>query len=173
MNIIIRRLVSSDALALSVLAKQTFYDTFVGKCSDQDMQEFLDKNFNVTQLEHELSSSSEHYFFAELDGLPVGYLQFKENYESFPAIKKWKAVELKRIYVLKELHGKGVAQKLIHFILQFALENNFEVVFLSVWEHNYRARVFYEKIGFENSGHTHLFPIGNTPQMDCWYWKFI
>ena len=29
------------------------------------------------------------------------------------------------------------------------------------------------KYGFIDSGYTHDFPIGNTPQTDVWLWKFL
>ena len=88
-------------------------------------------------------------------------------------MNQWKALELKRIYILKEHQGKGIAQKLMAFIIEYATQNDFKVVWLGVWEHNYRAQKFYEKYGFINSGHTHDFPIGNTPQTDIWMWKFL
>ena len=66
----------------------------------------------------------------------------------------------------------GVVQ-LMNFALDFAMTNKYEVVWLGVWEHNNRAQKFYWKYGFEKSGHTHPFPIGNTPQTDLWLWKFL
>jgi ribosomal protein S18 acetylase RimI-like enzyme len=105
--------------------------------------------------------------------VPVAYLHFKEDYTNFPTERKWKALELKRIYVLKEYQGKGIAQKLMDHILDFAAEHEYEMVWLGVWEHNVRAQKFYEKYGFKNSGFTHDFPIGNTPQTDIWLWKFL
>lgn len=69
--------------------------------------------------------------------------------------------------------GKGIAKQLIDFAENYAKENNYEVIWLGVWEHNIRAKKFYEKNGFKDSGHTHPFPIGNTAQTDNWYWKFL
>jgi ribosomal protein S18 acetylase RimI-like enzyme len=173
MEINIRRLTVGDAAALSAIAKQSFYDTFVGTCSAADMQSFLDQYFNEKQLAGELADTGSFCFFAESEGSPVAYLQFKEDYSGFPFMKKWKALELKRIYVLKEFHGKGIAQKLMDHIIDHAKENRYEVIWLGVWEHNIKAQRFYEKYGFVNSGHTHDFPIGNTPQTDNWFWKFL
>ena len=96
-----------------------------------------------------------------------------EDYSNFDLMKKWKALELKRIYVHKNFHGKGIAQQLINFVESFAKENKYEVVWLGVWEHNLRAKRFYEKSGFTDSGYTHNFPIGNTPQTDNWLWKLL
>ncbi len=173
MEINIRRVTINDVSALSVIARQTFYDTFTGTCTEDDMQSFLDQFYNKEQLGKELMDAETFCFFAEAGGKPVAYLQVKEDYENFTLIKKWKALELKRIYVLKEFHGNGIAQILMDYFLNFAAEKKYEVVWLGVWEHNIRAQKFYEKYGFINSGHTHDFPIGNTPQTDLWLWKFL
>jgi ribosomal protein S18 acetylase RimI-like enzyme len=173
MEINVRRIIADDVSALSAIAKQTFCDTFTGTCSEEDMQSFLNQYYSEEQLAKELMDDENFCFFAELDAVPVGYLHFKEDYKNFPVEKKWKALELKRIYVLKEFQGKGIAQKLMDFILKFATGNSYELVWLGVWEHNLRAQKFYEKYGFENSGYTHDFPIGNTPQTDVWFWKFL
>ncbi|HMI78861.1 MAG TPA: GNAT family N-acetyltransferase [Ferruginibacter sp.] len=173
MEINIRRVTVEDVAELTVLARQTFYDTFTGTCTEEDMRSFLDQYFNEKQLGNELENTGNFCFFAEEDGKPVAYLQFMEDYGGFPLMKKWKALELKRIYVLKEFHGKGIAQKLMEHIISYAKENTYEVIWLGVWEYNLRAQKFYEKYGFVNSGHTHDFPIGNTPQTDNWFWKFL
>lgn len=173
MEINIHRITVDDTAVLSTMARQTFYDTFTGTCTEEDMQSFLEQHFSQNKLRTELSNVDNLYFFAEIEGLPVAYLQFMEDYSGFPMMKKWKALELKRIYVLKEFYGKGIAQKLMDYILDYAKEKKYEVVWLGVWEHNTRAQKFYEKYGFVNSGYTHNFPIGNTPQTDNWFWKFL
>ncbi len=173
MELNIRRVTADDAVVLTAIARQTFYDTFTGTCTEEDMQGFLDKYYNPIQLGAELNNPETFCYFAETAGKPIAYLHFMEDYQHFSMMKKWKALELKRIYVLKEFHGQGIAQKLMDYILQFAADRKYEVVWLGVWEHNLRAQRFYEKYGFENSGHTHDFPIGNTPQTDVWLWKFL
>ena len=163
----------ADATALSVVSSQTFYDTFTGTCTEQDMQSFLEEYFNLKQVQAELSNENDFYYLAESDGKVIGYLRFMEDYRNLPLMKEWKALELKRIYVSKEFHGKGIAQQLMDFAIQFATESKYEVIWLGVWEHNLRAQKFYGKYGFVNSGHTHDFPIGSTPQTDFWMWKFF
>ena len=173
MEIKLRKILPADAALLSVIAKQSFYDTFTGTCTDADMDNFLEQYFNEAKLEKEISEENNFYFFAVADGYPVAYLQFMEDYSGLPLMKKWKALELKRLYVLKEFHGKGIAQQLMDLIFSYAKEHQYEVIWLGVWEHNYRAQQFYKKYGFIDSGHTHDFPIGNTPQTDIWLWRFL
>ncbi len=173
MEITIRRLKPADTAALSEISKKTFYDTFTGTCTQADMDLFLEDYFNEKVVAKELSNPADFYFFAEIDNKPAGYLRFMEDYSNLPLMKQWKAMELKRIYVLKEFHGQGIAQKLMDFIIDYCSTEKYQVIWLGVWEHNLRAQKFYEKYGFQNSGHTHNFPIGNTPQTDYWFWKFL
>ncbi|MEO6720757.1 MAG: GNAT family N-acetyltransferase [Ferruginibacter sp.] len=173
MQISTRRATLKDAETLSEISKLTFYDTFTGTCTEEDMQSFLESTFNLQLVRDELSNENDKFYLAFLDGKAVGYIRFMEDYTYFPYMRQWKSLELKRIYVDKAFQGKGVAQILLNIILEFAKENNYEAIYLGVWEHNTRAQKFYEKMGFVNSGHTHDFPIGNTPQTDNWLWKFL
>jgi ribosomal protein S18 acetylase RimI-like enzyme len=170
---VIRRVELKDAPILATLSASTFFDTFNGTCTEEDMDTLIQSYFNIPQVEKELKDENDFYFFAEINNVPVGYVRFKEEYQDFPMMKKWKELELKRIYVKEEFHGKGIAQQLMDFVIQFCIDNKYEVVWLGVWEHNIKAQKFYLKYGFENSGHTHNFPIGNTPQTDIWFWKFL
>jgi ribosomal protein S18 acetylase RimI-like enzyme len=173
MEINIRRILPQDASTLAQISRQTFYDTFTGTCTEQDMQNFLEKNFNLAQVQKELSNDDDYYYFAEVEGKPVGYLRFMEDYTNWLVVKQWKALELKRLYVIKEYHGKGIAQQLMDFFILFAEQNKYQVAWLGVWENNFRAQKFYNKYGFVDSGYTHDFPIGDTPQTDKWFWKFL
>jgi diamine N-acetyltransferase len=173
MQVLIRRATVKDAAALATLSRDTFFETFKGTCTDDDMQGFLEEYFNIEQVKRELADKNDFYFFGEIDGIPAGYIRMMEDYRNFDLMKKWKALELKRIYVDKNFHGKGVAQQMMNFVESFAKENKYEVIWLGVWEHNLRAKRFYEKYGFVDSGHMHAFPIGSTPQFDNWLWKFL
>lgn len=173
MNIEIRKIDNSEVAQLSSIAKQTFYDTFVETCTTADMAGFLEENYNEEKLLSELNNLKYNYYFATINNQIVGYLLFAEEYTHLPLMQQWKALELKRIYVLQQYQGKGIAQAIMNFYLDFATKNNYEVVWLGVWEHNEKAKAFYAKYGFKDSGHTHDFPIGNTPQTDVWLWKFL
>ena len=163
----------ADAPVLAAIARQTFYDTFTGTCTEEDMQQYLEQYYNLAQIQQELSDDNDICFFAEVNGKPVGYIRFMEDYSGLESIRQWKSLELKRLYVAKEFHGKQIAQQLMNFYIEYAIKNNYECVWLGVWEYNLRAQNFYSKYGFVDSGQRHDFPIGNTPQTDNWLWKFL
>jgi len=169
----IERATTADAALLSHLSIVTFEETFRGTCTDEDLQGFVDHAFSTTAVLEELKDDNDLYFIAWYNNVAAGYIRLKEDYTDYPAIKKYKALELKRIYVLKEYHSKKIGAALMAHALQVAAEKNYEVVWLGVWEHNYKAQSFYKKWDFTDTGYTHPFPIGNTPQTDHWFIKFL
>ena len=169
----IKRATPEDAELISHLSKITFEDTFSGTCTHEDLQSFVDSSFSQTNTLQELKDENDFYFIAWYNNVAAGYMRLKENYTDYDAIKKYNALELKRIYVLTEFQSKKIGAALMSYSLQFASLKNYEVIWLGVWEHNYKAQTFYKKWGFTDTDDTHPFPIGNTPQTDNWMIKFI
>jgi diamine N-acetyltransferase len=170
-EVTLRRLTLKDVPALSVIAKKTFYDSFSGTCTAEDMNHFLELYYNENALALEMADSEMHYYFAEIDGEVAGYILYKENNAGFAEMKQKKCIELKRLYVLGNYHGKGIAQKMMDSFLEYARANNFDIAFLGVWEYNCRAQYFYAKYGFKATTYRHDFPIGDTPQTDMYLLK--
>ena len=172
-DLYIRRADIKDTDLLSELSAITFADTFRGTCADEDLQDFIEEFFNETIICKELQNVNDFYFIAFIATKAVGYIRMKEDVSDVEIVNQHKAIELKRIYVLKKFHSQKVGASLMNFALQFSIENNYEILWLGVWEHNEKAKAFYTKYGFINSGVMHPFPIGNTPQTDVWLYKFI
>lgn len=170
-EISLRRITLEDVATLSVIAKNTFYDSFSGTCTTADMDNFLERYYSEKSLAAEIADDEMKYFFAEYNGDPVGYILFKQANSDFAELKNKKAIELKRLYVSSDFHGKGIAQKLMDFFLDFSKKEGFEIAFLGVWEYNCRARYFYSKYGFMPTENRHDFPIGNTTQIDVYLVK--
>ena len=169
----IRRATPEDADELSELGAVTFFDTFKGTCTDADMQGFIEEYFNRGQVLRELKNEDDFYFIVFLNKTPAGYIRIKEAVSDVEIVNRHRSIELKRLYVLKEYHSKKIGAALMKFALDFAVEKNYELIWLGVWEHNERAKMFYKKFGFQDSGVTHPFPIGTTPQTDVWLYRFI
>lgn len=168
----IRRGDLHDVDLLQKIGRKTFDDTFGNTCTREDMRGVLELFFNTAQVESELSDPTDNFFFLEEEGVVKGYLRINEKHPCpIEHLKDRKTIELVRLYVLNEYHGKGVANEIMDFAVDFAKKGGFEVIYLSVWEYNFRARGFYEKHGFENSGVKNDFPLGSTPQTDFWFVK--
>ena len=167
------RAVLEDAHLISDLSNATFIQTYRGTCSDEDLLQFIDKCFNEEGVLKELIDPENYYFIAFADEFPVGYIRLKEDYIDYPNITRYRALELKRIYVLSEWQSKEVGAGLMQFAIDFAIEKNFEAIWLGVWEENPKAIRFYKRFGFVDTGERHTFYIGNTGQTDRWMIKSL
>jgi ribosomal protein S18 acetylase RimI-like enzyme len=168
----IRRGNINDVALLQQIGRTTFDDTFGNTCTKEDMRGVLDLFFNSAQVALELQDESDNFFFFEQDGIAKGYLRINAKHACpLDSFQNRKSIELVRLYILKEFHGLGVANELMNFALDFARNNGFDLMYLSVWEYNFRARGFYEKHGFVNTGLENDFPLGSTPQTDYWFVK--
>jgi diamine N-acetyltransferase len=160
----IRKISVKDIDALKEIGKQTFAETFSSVNSEENMTGYLTSEFSTEKLITQLTDEGSEFYFAELDGRPVGYLKINLG-QSQTEIKDKEALEIERVYVLKEFHGKKVGQKLYEKALTIARQKSIDYVWLGVWEKNFRAIRFYEKNGFI-AFDNHIFRLGGSEQTD-------
>ena len=102
----IKKATINDITKLQAIAKQTFYETFSSGNTEDNMKKYLEEGFNLEKLSAELSNINSEFYFATLDNKIIGYLKLNSG-NSQTEIKNIKAVEIERIYVLQQYHGKG------------------------------------------------------------------
>lgn len=163
-NITIQKVTLNDVNQLQKIGKLTFSETFSGDNSEEDMKKYLDENFSTEKLTDELNNKNSEFYFAKLEDTVIGYLKLNFG-ESQTELKDNKALEIERIYVPKEYHGKSVGQILYEKAIQIAKQKDADYVWLGVWEENLRALSFYRKNGFVEFD-KHIFKLGNDEQTD-------
>ena len=149
---------------LQKIGRQTFFVSFSESNSEENMQKYLDEGFSTEKLTTELNDTNSEFYFAFLDEEVIGYLKLNFG-ESQTELKDNKALEIERIYVSKEFHGKSVGQLLYDKAIEVAKQNNVDYVWLGVWEENPRAISFYKKNGFVEFN-KHIFKLGDDEQID-------
>ena len=154
----------SDLNILKEIGKRTFIETFASENSSENITEYLESAFTTEKLMSELTNMNSDFYFAEMEGEVVGYLKVNFN-DSQTELKVSNALEIERIYVLKEFHSKKVGQLLYDKAIEIAKNKNLKNVWLGVWEQNPRAIRFYEKNGFKVFD-KHIFKLGEDEQTD-------
>jgi diamine N-acetyltransferase len=163
-NITIKRVTLNDIDQLQKIGKQTFYETFAASNTEENMKKYLEEGFTIEKLTAELNNEHSAFYFAILGAAVIGYLKINFG-KSQTEIKDDKALEIERIYVPKEFHGKKVGQLLYEKAIQIAKDAHADYVWLGVWEENPRAINFYKKNGFLEFD-KHIFKLGNDEQTD-------
>lgn len=164
MDITIRKITVNDLQELQEIGKRTFQETFASENSEEDMKNYLETSFANEKIMAELEDENSEFYFAELEEKVIGYLKVNSG-PSQTEIKSEDALEIERIYVLKEFQGKKAGQVLFDKAIEIARANNKKYVWLGVWEENHRAIRFYEKNGFV-AFDKHIFKLGNDEQTD-------
>jgi len=154
----------ADAAALAEIGARTFHDTFAADNTPDDMAEHLAATFGVVQQEAELSNADYVTLLACVDGALAAFAQVRRH-DPPDCVEGPAPVELHRFYVDRPWHGQGVAARLMAVSVDAIRELGGRTVWLSVWEHNPRARAFYAKCGFRQSG-TANFWVGSDCQTD-------
>ncbi|MDT7688941.1 MAG: diamine N-acetyltransferase [Acidobacteriota bacterium] len=163
-SVMVRRAEAGDAALLAELGARTFYETFVESCSPEDMHAFLSATYNVELQAAELEDARATFFIAEVGGQPAGYAKLHAG-EPPASVCGAEPVELARLYVVVEWHGRGVGEALMRELWDEARRKRWQTIWLGVWEHNERAKAFYRKWGFEVVG-SHVFRVGDDAQTD-------
>lgn len=167
----IQKLTEADAAALQSISVQTFSETFTEGNTEENLAKYLDDAFNIARLTEELTNPESQFYFAVLDGFVIGYLKVNLG-QAQTELKEANGLEIERIYVLKEFHGKGMAAAMYQKAIAIARQQNCTYVWLGVWEDNKRAIAFYRKNGFEEFNR-HIFMVGDDAQTDIMMKKFL
>jgi diamine N-acetyltransferase len=163
-NIKIEQINHSHIAALQQIGRQTFSETFAESNSAENMAKYLEEAYSFEKLNEEINNPNSFFYFAMLDEKVIGYLKLNMG-GSQTELKDNDALEIERIYVLKEFHGKKVGQFLFEKAIAIAKAQQVAYVWLGVWEENKRALQFYTKNGFVEFDQ-HVFVLGDEAQTD-------
>jgi ribosomal protein S18 acetylase RimI-like enzyme len=163
-NIEIKKITINDIDLLQKIGRETFYETFSTSNTEEHMQNYLAEGFSTDKLKDELNDDNAEFYFAKIENKVIGYLKLNFG-TSQTELKDDKALEIERIYVLKEFHGKKVGQLLYDKAIEIAKQKKAGFVWLGVWEENPRAINFYKKNGFVEFD-KHIFKLGEDEQTD-------
>jgi len=163
-EITIRNVELADIENLRNIGRQTFIEAFSDDNTQSNLESYLSESFNINRLGLEIKESNSEFYFAEIDKFILGYLKLNKGNAQTEEISA-KAIEIERIYVLRDYYGKQVGQLLYNQALNIAQSSLADFLWLGVWENNPRAIRFYEKNGFVKFGQ-HSFMLGEEEQID-------
>jgi ribosomal protein S18 acetylase RimI-like enzyme len=165
-NLAIRPATLADAEMLTQLAARTFYDAFAPTNTPENMRAYISTAFTLAQTQAELNDPLSAFLIAESATQPCGYAKLYRG-PAPECVTGAKPIELARLYVEQHALGAGVGAALLQACFATAHAEGCETIFLGVWEHNERAKAFYQKWGFRRVGE-HIFQMGDDPQLDWW-----
>ena len=171
MKITYRDATPADAAVIDRIFDTSFCDTFAHLYAAEDLDVFL-AGFSVADWRRELEDPAYEFRIGEVNGEPVGYVKLGPM--KLPIETNRPALVLDQLYILKEHHGVGIADRraarpgsavsagasglgratgsLDRGRQPRAKRRGAEELFLTVYVDNHRARRFYDRYGFEAVG---------------------
>lgn len=150
----IKRIGIEDAERLAEVAVKAYTDHYLHLWYDGG-EWYLNRSFDAAVLREEIAQPSNRFYFAVLDGEPVGFLKTRID-RSLPEFENKKAFEIERIYLQKKAQGKGIGKALMDFSGDCARRLKMDLVWLKAMDTSDAAIAFYRKAGFEICGRDHL-----------------
>lgn len=146
--------------SLIAMARRCFSETFSHLYEPELFNEFLDRTYGADgSMEGDLRNPAVEWMAAFRGSGPVGYAKLTPLRAPAPAPRP-NSLELQQIYVLSDWHGRGVADHLMRWALTRAACKQAQEVYLTVFDHNQRAKAFYRRHRFAEVGRC-TFRIGN------------
>ncbi|MFA9556822.1 GNAT family N-acetyltransferase [Evansella sp. AB-rgal1] len=164
MTVHIKKCNMEDLQLLQEMSIETFNDTFKDQNSPENMKIYLERAFDLKQLEKELSNPSSHFFFVYLNDNVAGYLKVNIN-DAQSEEMGHESLEIERVYVKNDFQKHGLGKHLLHKAMELAMDYNKKNIWLGVWEKNENAISFYKKMGFVQID-SHSFYMGDEEQID-------
>ncbi len=165
----------TDIEGLQFICKQTFAETFANDSFTEsfinDTHKYIEFNFTKEKLINQLSNKHSQFYLCYHDTQLAGYLKINTNKAQTEDLLP-DALEIERIYILNQFHGKRIGQTLMKQAYEIAEQKSINEIWLGVWEHNHQAIGFYKKQGFTVFD-KHIFTVGNDDQTDLLFKKTL
>ncbi|WP_287882912.1 GNAT family N-acetyltransferase [Paracoccus sp. (in: a-proteobacteria)] len=134
------------------VARGVFTDTFSQRYEPAAFERFCEEVYRPGgTISRDFNAPGVRWLVGVAAGQPIGYAKLTPL--RAPAVNPDPtALELQQLYVLRQWHGTGVADRLTSWALETAATENAREVYLTVFDHNERAKRFYARYGFEEVG---------------------
>jgi len=141
----IREAVESDANTVSLLARQTFTDTY-DDLNEEQVDRYISEFFSISKIREYINSPTYRLLVADRGQLAGYTLLGKTLAPEF--LQADKPIECIRLFVVKEAQGQKLGSKLLESALAICSKEGNDMLWLKVWDKNEKAIRFYEKNDF-------------------------
>lgn len=157
----------TDAPGLSEVARRAYADHYLDLWYDAGAW-YMNRSFAPDVLRRELEDTNARFYLLLAGDEPIGFLKLNLDRPS-PCNPSLKALELERIYLVKQATGQGVGKTAMQFVDEQARQLGRQLIWLKAMDSSHDALTFYEKMGFERCGTDRL----NFAVMKEAYWGMV
>jgi ribosomal protein S18 acetylase RimI-like enzyme len=135
----IRKATLADAMLISTLANEIWWDTYKDVLSDDQISFMLSKMYNVASLEEQMNQ--------QITFLILTYNDVETGFAAYAKADIDKIYKLEKLYLQKQDQGKGLGKVLISKVEEEVKTLGAANLYLNVNRNN-KAFHFYKKLGY-------------------------
>lgn len=153
---------AKDIQQLACLASEIWHEYWVEILSKEQIDYMVDKFQSEQAIQKQIAEENYTYFYLEKDNNIAGYtgLSKKDSY-----------LFLSKLYIKKEFRHQGLGTLTFEFIKNFAKENNYSKIVLTVNKYNKNTIKAYKKWNFKQVDSV-ITDIGNGFVMDDYIMEY-
>jgi GNAT superfamily N-acetyltransferase len=163
-EITIRRAEIADADQLAELAADTFALGCPRDSRPEDVQDHVEHELSQERFHADLSATGVAIYLGSMGEQLGGYAVLLGDEPPPIPLDFRRPVQLRRLYVREEFHGKGVSHALLRRCVRHARTHDYDLMWLGSNQENERALAFYARHKFEIVGNRE-FALG--PSIEC------
>ncbi len=145
-EIIFRKCSENDIDSLAKISQQFYPEHYTHIWKNEDPSYYINLSFTEKAFAKDFKIENIVYFLIEKNSKRLGLLKIRRDQE-IQGYTKTEALQLEKIYLLKESIGLGIGKKGVDFTKNYAMKLNKKIIWLDVMTTS-PALTFYQKNGF-------------------------
>ena len=152
-NIALRKITEQDVDVLNNLMNIIYPAAYSFLWPDNGVW-YINEQYSKANILKELKQEKANYYFVLVNDEIVGNFRVVWN-EPLKNLQILNQVKLHRLYLHKNVQGKGVGKAIMNWLEKEALLKNYKAIWLDAMDAKQQAFEFYKKLGYQY--HTHVF----------------
>lgn len=147
---IIQQIQTEQANELAILAQDIYKEHYLHLWHPGGADWYMyEKAYQHNRIKEELADPFNLYYFIIVNNQTAGYVKLVTN-TVFNGQQN--SLEIERIYLYKNVTGKGIGKEVMLFAETIAKKHNAETIFLKAMDSSHDAIRFYQRMGYTISG---------------------
>ncbi len=145
-EIIFRKCTENDIDDLVKVSQQFYPEHYTHIWKNNEPSYYINLSFTQNAFVEDLKTPNIIYFLIEKENSTLGLLKIRKD-EEVHHFSKAEALQIEKIYLLKQSTGLGIGKNGMDFVKDYAINLNKKAIWLDVMTTS-PALTFYQKIGF-------------------------
>jgi GNAT superfamily N-acetyltransferase len=138
----------ADINEIRTVAIQSYKEHYLYLWTEYRFAEwYMDRSFSTACLAEQMKDEKALFYLVVVNKKTAGFIKLNKN-KPLPGDVAGKSLELERIYLLKEVSGKGIGTQVLNEVINYCKQQGINILWLKSMDSS-DSLFFYQKRGFK------------------------